>query len=140
MRFWDASAIVPLLLAEPGRDGLITLLERDADVIVWWGTPVECASAIARRERPFALAFAEAGAALGTLVALSASWSEVVASDAVRTVAQRLLRVHPLRAADSLQLAAAIIAAEGDPRTLPFVCLDSRLGEAAEREGFTVTK
>jgi hypothetical protein len=48
--------------------------------------------------------------------------------------------VHPLRAADSLQLAAAIIAAEREPTTLEFVSLDDRLGEAASREGFRVVR
>jgi hypothetical protein len=48
----------------------------------------------------------------------------------------RLLRVHPLRAADSLQLAAAVVASEGDPGELPFVCLDEKLAQAASREGF----
>jgi uncharacterized protein len=51
MRFWDASAIVPLLFAEPEREALLGRLERDSEMLVWWGTPVECASAIARRAR-----------------------------------------------------------------------------------------
>ena len=38
MRFWDASAIVPLVLDEPGRDALLDLLERDAAIVAWWGT------------------------------------------------------------------------------------------------------
>ena len=38
---------------------------------------------------------------------LSSGWHEVVPSSRVRSAAERLLRVHPLRAADSLQLAAA---------------------------------
>jgi hypothetical protein len=58
--------------------------------------------------------------------------------DAVLEMARRLLRVHPLRAADSLQLAAAVLASEGRPSTLEFVCLDDRLGIAAQREGFRV--
>ena len=136
MRFWDASAIVPLLLDEPARQALLELLERDASMVVWWASPVECASAIARREREGALGLREAADAFRRLKALSASWSEVVASEAVRNAAMRLLRVHPLRAADSLQLAAAVVAAEGNPGELPFVCLDERLGDAAEREGF----
>ena len=136
MRFWDASAIVPLMLDEPGSNALLDLLERDAAIVVWWGTQVECASAIARREREGVLGRADAAAALGRLKTISNSWSEVVASDAVRNTALRLLRVHPLRAADSLQLAAAVVSAEGDPSILPFVCLDDRLGEAAGREGF----
>ena len=72
------------------------------------------------------------------LRALALSWDEILPSEAVRGIAQRLLRVHALRAADSLQLAAALVAAERDPASLPLVSLDQRLGEAATREGFTV--
>jgi predicted nucleic acid-binding protein len=136
MKFWDASAIVPLLVAEERRDELLAELDRDSRMFVWWGTPVECVSAVSRREREGALSLAEATTALERLRALSDSWYEVLPSDVVRSTAQRLLRVHPLRAADSLQLAAALVASEGDPARLPFVCLDDRLTEAAQREGF----
>lgn len=54
--------------------------------------------------------------------------------------AARLLRVHPLCAADALQLAAARMAAEDRPETLPFVTLDDRLALAAQREGFEVIR
>jgi hypothetical protein len=56
----------------------------------------------------------------------------------VRRTAERLLRTHPLRAADALQLAAALIAADHDPTSLAIVCLDERLRVAARREGFIV--
>lgn len=138
MRFWDASAVVPLLFAEPEREALLDALERDPEMLVWWGTPVECASAIARREREGVLDLAQAGAALDRLRSLAAAWHEVLPSDAVRNAAQRLLRVHPLRAADSLQLAGAVVAAEGEAASLEFVCLDERLGAAAAREGFVL--
>jgi predicted nucleic acid-binding protein len=138
MRFWDASAIVPLLLAEDGRVAVLGELERDPAMFVWWGTPVECVSAIGRREREGALALADATLAIDRLRALAEAWHEVLPSDTVRATAQRLLRVHPLRAADSLQLAAAVVASEGDPARLPFVSLDERLNEAALREGFRV--
>jgi len=58
----------------------------------------------------------------------------------VRTTAIRLLRVHPLRTADALQLGAAIVAAEDHPATLPLLTLDDRLAQAAEREGFAVVR
>ncbi len=140
MKFWDASAIVPLLVDEAPREVLLTLLERDPVMLVWWGSPVECASAVARRERAGALPFAEATGVLERLRTLAGGWQEVLPSEPVRHAAQRLLRVHPLRAADSLQLAAAIVAAEGDPATLEFVGLDDRLNEAAAREGFRVIR
>jgi uncharacterized protein len=66
------------------------------------------------------------------------TWDEVQPSESVRETARRLLRVHDLRAADAVQLAAALAAAEGRPGTLTVVCLDERLGIAAEREGFTL--
>ena len=138
MTFWDASAIVPLLFAEAEHDAMLRRLESDPAMLVWWGTPVECVSAIARREREQSLTLAAATDAIDRLKSLANAWDEVVASAAVRTTAQRLLRVHPLRAADALQLAAALVAANAEPASLPFVCLDERLAEAAQREGFPV--
>ena len=136
MRYWDSSAVVPLLLEESSRSRMMALIEADPLMVVWWGTPVECASAIARREREGSLSVAGATQAMERLRALEPSWNEVVPSTAVRTTAERLLRVHSLRAADALQLAAAIVAAAGEPSWLGFVCLDERLSEAAQREGF----
>jgi predicted nucleic acid-binding protein len=138
MKFWDASAVIPLLVDEPTRQPLIDLLVRDPSMVVWWGTPVECTSAIARREREGSLDAAAASAMLQRLRAVAEAWHEVLATDAVRDVAQRLLRVHPLRAADALQLAAALACADGEPNSLAFVCLDSRLAEAAQREGLQI--
>ena len=138
MKFWDASAIVPLLVQERPREAMLTLLEQDDVMLVWWATPIECTSAIARREREGSLTATQAAASLERLRYLKDRWHEVLPSAVLRDVAERILRVHPLRAADSLQLAAAIIAAEREPVTLDLVILDDRLGDAASREGFRV--
>lgn len=138
MRFWDASAIVPLLVHEERRESMLARLEQDPVMLVWWATPVECTSAIARREREGALTSSDSTAAVERLRYLKDRWEEVLPSSVLRDVAERLLRVHPLRAADSLQLAAAIIAAEREPSTLEVVSLDDRLNDAASREGFRV--
>jgi len=140
VRFWDASAIVPLLVSEPESDGVLALLERDPEMLVWWGTPVECASALARRECDGGIAPLDVTAAVERLRAIAEAWQEVLPADAVRSAAQRLLRVHPLRAADALQLGAAVIASEHEPASLAFVSLDDRLAEAAGREGFPVVR
>ena len=50
MKFWDSSAVVPLLVVEQQRDELLGLLQRDPRMLVWWGTLVECTAALARRE------------------------------------------------------------------------------------------
>lgn len=138
MRYWDTSAILPLIVDEPARERLLGLYQQDQQMVAWWATPIEMASAIARREREGKLSADEADAALKAAKRLSAAWHEVVPSDAVRRTAERLLRVHSLRAADSGQLAAALIAANHDPVTLEMVCCDARLSAAARREGFTV--
>lgn len=138
MKFWDASAIIPLLAEEPAREAMLRVLEEDAEILAWWGTPVEIAAAIARRERENALTAKEVEATLAVARHLADSWHEMVPSTALRRTAERLLRVHPVRAADSLQLAAALVAADHDPATLEIVCLDERLTAAARREGFAV--
>lgn len=138
MKFWDASAIVPLLVQERQRDAMLAILEQDPVMLVWWSTPVECTSAIARRERDGSMVPSEAAQALDRLRTLKDQWQEVLPSTALRNIAERLLRVHPLRAADGLQLAAAVVAAEREPSTLDLVSLDERLNDVAAREGFRI--
>ncbi len=129
---------MPLLVEEAATGEMLALARADAEIVVWWGTLVECASAIARLERDDDLADASASAAFRRLDALAPSWTEILPSDALRELARRLLRVHSLRAADALQLAAATLAAERRPPALELVTLDERLASAAEREGFRV--
>lgn len=138
MKFWDASAIVPLLMTEPTTKTVQALAEKDPTMIVWWATEVECASAIARLERDDALDDQAATQAYHRLRWLAETWHEVDPSDPVREAAVRFLRVHPLRAADALQLAAAFIAAERRPVSLEVVTLDDRLAAAAGKEGFVL--
>ena len=138
MRFWDSSALVPLLAEEASTVAMRSRLDEDRELLVWWGTRVECASALARRLREGRLGRQEALRAEQRLQRLSKAWSEVAPMDPVRTAAERLLRVHPLRAADALQLAAAVVAAEHVPASMELVTLDDRLAEAAELEGFRV--
>ena len=138
MKFWDASAIVPLLMIEPTTGAMQALAQKDPAMLVWWSTEVECASAIARLELDGALDESAATEAFTRLRQLAGGWHEVDPSDGVREAAVRFLRVHPLRAADALQLAAAFIAAERRPSALEVVTLDERLAGAARKEGFVL--
>ena len=140
MKFWDASAIVPLLMTEASTRQLQTLAVKDPTMLVWWGTEVECASVIARLERDGGLDEPAVAEAFDRLKQLAAGWHEVDPSDAVREAAVRFLRVHPLRAADSLQLAAAFVAAERRPASLEMITLDDRLAAAARKEGFVLVE
>ncbi|MGH9253271.1 MAG: type II toxin-antitoxin system VapC family toxin [Vicinamibacterales bacterium] len=138
MKFWDASAIVPLVMAEPTTRAVQALAAKDPAMLVWWATEVECASAIARLEREGALEESAVTQILDRLRQLATGWHEVDPSDAIREAAVRFLRVHPLRAADALQLSAAFIAAERRPSSLEVVTLDDRLAVAARKEGFVL--
>lgn len=136
MIFWDASAIVPLLVAEKTTGRLQLLARRDPDMMAWWGSAVECASALARLERDGALNAKAAELAFQRLGLIAGAWHEIEPSELVRESAVRFLRVHPLRAADALQLGAAFIAAERRPASLQVVTLDERLTDAMRKEGF----
>jgi predicted nucleic acid-binding protein len=138
MKFWDSSAVVPLVVAQSATPRLQSLSERDPSTTVWWATPVECAAAVARLEREGVLDEEGASTAFDHIARLSTMWNEIDASDAVRTQARRVLRLHPLRSGDALQLAAALVLADGRPGDLEFVVLDERLAAAARREGFIV--
>ena len=138
MKFWDGSAIVPLLMTEPTTKILQALAEKDPTVIVWWATEVECASAIARLEHEEALDESAVTQAFDRLKQFANAWHEVDPREPIREAAVRFLRVHPLRAADALQLAAAFIAAERRPSSLEVVTLDDRLAVAARKEGFVL--
>jgi predicted nucleic acid-binding protein len=136
VKFWDASAIVPLLVAESTTRSLQALANRDSDLLVWSGSQVECASALAGLERGALLDVKGAALAFDRLKQLANGWHEIEPSEIIRENALRFLRVHPLRAADALQLAAAFIAAERRPPSLEVVTLDDRLADAARKEGF----
>lgn len=138
MRFWDSSAVVPLLLQEASSRRLQTLLAEDHDMSVWWGTRIECTAAIARRERDETLGPEMVNRALQLLDEFVDGWTEIQPGDWVRHVAQRLLRVHALRASDALQLAAALAGTDRHAPLNEMVCLDQRLALAAQREGLRV--
>jgi hypothetical protein len=138
MRFWDSSAIVPLLLDQAASDGARAALREDRDMVVWWGTPVEVLSALARAEREGGVAAADFDLARRALDELQERWNEVVPSDEVRERAGVGLLHHPLRAGDALQLGAALAWARGRPRSHGFLSFDERLADAARREGFEV--
>ena len=140
MRFWDSSALVSLLVAESGSAAVLREYAADPEVVAWWGCEVECVSALARLEREGSIPAGSMVDALHRLDAITLAWREVEPIARVRQLAIRVLRVHPLRAADALQLAAAIVASEDQPATLPLVTLDERLAEAAEREGFPIVR
>jgi len=136
MKYWDTSAILPLLTQETATEQRRLQLEEDPLIVTWWATQVECVSALSRLLREGTLSEDAYEQILRDLRELSAGWVEVQPTERLRRRAVRLLRVHSLRAAGALQLAAALIVSGENPQTLPFACADPRLERAARAEGF----
>lgn len=120
--------------------------ERDEDYrlyarkVVWWATPVEIVSSFNRLQREGDLTAEGKQQAMRRLAHLRRTWSEVQSSDEVRDAAERLLNVHKLRAADGLQLSAALLWCSHRPRGRHFIAADGVLARAAEVEGFVVIR
>lgn len=138
MRYWDASALVPLIVAEPDSESVRTWLSEDDHIVTWVWTRTEIIGAIERRAREGSLSRLQRRDVLKRFNAFAASWDEVTEVLAVRSRANALLARHPLRAADAGQLGAALLVQEQLANPLTFVCMDQRLSSAAELESLRV--
>ncbi len=138
MRFWDTSALVPLLVQQSATHSVATIRASDPAFVVWWGTVVECDSAIARLKRMGVLDEAGAKRARASLDGLAETWIQVEPGDTIRSSARSLLAKHELTSGDAFQLAAALYGLSPGDRVREFVCLDQRLRQGAGREGFAL--
>ena len=140
MRYWDASALVPLVVAEPDSGVVRTWLSEDDQIVTWAWTRTEIVSAVERRVREGSLSRPQRREVLRRFETFAGSWDEVTDVLAVRSRANALLARHPLRAADAGQLGAALLIQERLAGVLTFVCLDHRLSSAAELESLRVVQ
>jgi len=138
VRFWDASALVPLIVEEGGSLVCREWIKDDPEVILWGLAWLEVAAAIERRVREGRLSKALRGAALARIRRIAGDAHEITDLPAVRTRALSLVARHALRAADAAQIGAALLMADPEPASVTMVVLDRRLAEAAEREGLSV--
>jgi predicted nucleic acid-binding protein len=138
VKFWDTSALVPLIVDEPQTESMRRLISDDRTVVVWMFTGVELLSALGRLGRMVpALADILPSARL-EVMDLFSRCASVTHVEGVRRRAERLVGVHPLSAADAMQLGAALIASGDRPEALDFVTLDRPLARCAQLEGFRV--
>lgn len=136
--FWDTSALVPLCCFQPQTGQARQAVRTYSRQVVWWGTPIEAVSSLNRLTREAKLSAAESKQAFDRLDYLRKRWNEVQPTEEVRERAERLLRIHRLRAADALQLAAALVWCKARPHGRTLIGADGALSAAAEAEGFTV--
>lgn len=135
--FWDASALVPLCVHENNSRQAQRQLRQSLPV-VWWASSVEVHSAVTRLHRQGKLRDVEKNGALARLDVLSRAWREILPSDSLRDLARQLLDTYELRAADSLQLAAALTWCQHRPSRRAFLSADQRLSKCATAAGFSV--
>lgn len=138
MKFWDASALVPLMINEEATSIVRKCLSEDERIITWAWSRFEVVSAIERRVREGSVSRSERRNVLERFQAFANSWDEITDLVSVRTKAIALLARHPIRATDAGQLGAALLVDEVTPGVLSFVCLDQRLSIAAELEALRV--
>jgi predicted nucleic acid-binding protein len=138
LRFWDSSAVLPLLVGQATTPKVRELFAEDPHTCVWTLTDVEVRSALMRLERAGDLTPSRRLAAEEHFAHLWKRTRVVESIEAVKAQARRILGLHPLRAADALQLGAALVFAGLDPLGTELVCLDLRLADAARLEGFRI--
>lgn len=133
--FWDSSALVPLCITQRSTPQA-KALSANYGMAVWWLTAVEIRSAFARELRMGQLTPNGLVQAQITLDRLRDNWREQEPTEAVREQAERLIDRFPLKAADALQLAAAMGWCLKRPTGRPFISGDGQLLESARALGF----
>ena len=139
LSFWDSSALVPLIISQQKTTFCLKHWKASAaNSLVWWTTQIECFSALSRLKREEEISGEEFEQAEVRLIQLLKACHEVQPSQLLKDKALRALKLHKLRAADAMQLAAALVAAEDLNSPINFICLDKRLAESAKLEGLKV--
>ncbi len=131
-----------LFVAEPGTQEMIDLFDRSEDhtLLVSVLAAIEVRSAIRQRQRAGDIADVDADLAVATLIQETGRIVEHPVTAATMAQASGLIDRHGLRALDSIQLGAALVARTGLPGNGPvrFVASDRRLLDAAKLEGFII--
>jgi predicted nucleic acid-binding protein len=133
--FWDASALIPLCVRQ-SLTARAVVFYKSYEVVIWWATPVEIASALARLLRMKQLNARDWEQSRRLAGDLANTWSVIQPADVVKARAMQFVQSYDLRAADALQLAAAMEWCEGEPGGRTFLAADVKLREAAALSGF----
>jgi predicted nucleic acid-binding protein len=137
MSFWDSSALVPLCTNEPRSIAAGRLWKRFPEKFVWWETSVEISSALARLERENKISLAQRQKAEKRLETLETIWQEIQPVARIKELAGTFPALYALKAADSLQLASALVWCKENPKNKDFVSGDEKLIKTAAAVGFT---
>ncbi len=134
--YFDASALAKRYVEEEHSSEVLRWLERSTPVVCRL-SEVEIAAALARRRREEVISRVERDRALAALDADLQAVHVIELSTLVFRAARAALLRHPLRAADAIQLAAALVLRERLQSPIAFLTFDGRLAAASEREGLS---
>jgi predicted nucleic acid-binding protein len=139
MIYWDSSAALATFISEPRSLEIHRFLEQNEEIAAYTSiiTPLEIESAIQRRLREKSLTDQEADTAQLYALDFRRSIFLVVTDQNSLDMALHLQKIYFLRPGDALQLAAARLGTD-NPGKIFFLSLDTRLNEAARREGFQI--
>lgn len=133
MWYCDASALVKRYVREKGSVKVRRILSSGTAATSRYSA-IEIASALARRTRDGALSEGERDQALAALDEDMTALLVVELTDEIVTRAQALLRRHPLRAGDAVQLASCVRLRDQLDDDVRLVAFDDRLLSAARKE------
>lgn len=136
--FWDTSALIPVFFKEDSSKILSNLFVERVENVIWDLTPIEIFSALCRRQRQKEISTEEFDRAWRAWQLIESKVYQVRSYESVKDRAVRILRIHPLKAADAMQLAAALVSTKEISQGHYFFTLDRSLCEAANKEGFSV--
>ncbi|HVY61516.1 MAG TPA: PIN domain-containing protein [Planctomycetota bacterium] len=140
MRFWDSSALVPLVIEEGRSRACRDLYRADPGITAWTFAALEVLGGCCRRRREGALQDDAFATARARLEVAARRWRFVPDTPPIREAAARGLLTYELKTADALQLAAALVWCEGRLSGRQFVAGDDKLLAAAAAEGFTTIR
>ncbi len=138
MSFWDSSALVPLCTNEPRSIPAGKLWKQFPEKFVWWETSVEISSALARLERENKISLPQRQKAEKRLEILEKVWTEIQPESRIKELARTFPSKYKMKAADSLQLAAALVWCKEQPKGKDFISGDEKLIKVAESIGFAI--
>jgi uncharacterized protein len=130
---WSFGIVLDEVLVERA---LQALAGQDPDMLVWWGSQLECVSALTRLERAVALDAKAVATSFERLKQLADSWHELKPGGIVRESAVRFLRVSFVGGSRCSTTCGCLRRSRARPPSLQFVTLDERLAGAARQEGF----
>jgi predicted nucleic acid-binding protein len=133
MRYFDTSALAKRYVRERGSSKVRRLLSSDIAATSRL-SQVEIVSALMRRSREGALSEARRETVLSALDVDLSAMLVVEVSSAIVARANGLLRAHPLRAGDAIQLASCLHLRDELQEDVTLVAFDDRLALAARKE------